>query len=666
MGQTRTFLQHLKQERYAKHIIPFLLIMAGIILTAFGVHGWSVGELKSYYDDNTSADSSLIYGHPQPIRSDEWLVLTPKSIAQYESGNRTINGHIGTGEDEALIVDAPTKDFSQLFAPQNAGFFFLPLGNALAFKWWFLLVGLLVSAYYFSLRFFTSNKWVAISLAAFVAYAPLVQWTFRSFLVLPIMFGLLSIIAADALRKQKQRMKQLLYGLLLIYVLFGFIIVIYPPFQIISALMLAAFYIGVVCNETKSIKKIFFDHIPHAIVLVAVILLMCIFYVGHKPGIEAFRNADFPGYRSFTSGKIDREARLADLWTAGTSKILFTSGPTYLRKANYNPSEAAAAVWLWLPLMTSLSIVWFARRKNRKPTATIIVGLLLLSFILMWYFIPGLSLPLLNQIPINRLSLGLLLAEFLSLGLLVRYQKDLYTAVNRNKLLRYSLYGSWAIHIGIMITALAGIHHYYPDAMTVKMFMIASVAMISIAVLFVVRRMNIALGVLALLSVYVSGTVNPFYRGVDSVMNAALVQKIDTINSQNAGGWFFDGSFFFTALPLLTNVQTLTTNYSYKQDFWEDIDPTGKAEHIYNRSGYVLGDVSNYTGVNLIGNTKIILHIDPCNEHLMQKLHIRYIVTTKNPGLSNYVSPCMKHIGTVTTPKLGEVRLYRIVENEKT
>lgn len=656
-------------KKCINHIFPSTVVVFGIIMTAFSIHGWSIGELSYYYGDSTiKNDKALLYGEPLRIRSDEWMVLTPKSIAQYKNHLSNINKNIGSGEDASIIIDAPTKDWASFFMPQNFGYFFLPLDNALAFKWWFLICGLLITVYYFVLRFFSGNKLAAIGLAAFVAYAPLIQWTFRSFIVIPTITILLGLIVGANILKicKLVSWQQVLNMGLLTYLLVVFAIVLYPPFQLSALIVGAVFYIGIATAVVKykalTLKQVLFRHIPIVISVVAAIGIVGLFYLSHQGPIGTMRSAVFPGIRHFTSGKVMTSIQYENLWAGGVTKML--SNEVVGQQAAYyndtalgNQSEAAATIWIIVPLIASLFMLVVIQKKGIDPIVYAALGLNIA--ILIWFIIPSLSLPIIDQIPINRTNLILLLGTFISLGVLLKNEKDLKLFVQKNKKFSVIFSAIWFINLIICLAAIAKINQHYPDVIA-KNSLLSVCLFVVFTILIGLRYIRYAMVVLGIMTIVVGINANPLYRGTGSLFEQPLVKKIESLNKTRPGRWIFDGSFYFTALPLITNSPTLTTNFSYMQSYWKEIDPKEEHKQIYNKAGYVIGEMSPITRISALGGSYIKLEINMCDKKLVNKLDIRYVATTSNSSLSDYISPCVQKLATYQTRGMREVTLYEV------
>lgn len=119
-------------------LFPLLLAIPLIALTLLKVHGSSIGIYHRLLHGSEAHDPNLLYGKPQPIRSDEWLGSTQFTIRQEKIGFPAYDDGLGSGRDVTKHPDNPTKDWVTLFRPHNWSFFVMPLENAFAFRWWFI------------------------------------------------------------------------------------------------------------------------------------------------------------------------------------------------------------------------------------------------------------------------------------------------------------------------------------------------------------------------------------------------------------------------------------------------------------------------------------------------------------------------------------------------
>ena len=208
---------------------PIALLVTVSILSCLGISGSSVGS----YDGIVNNDTSKLWflnTTPQPIRSDEWLVNTQMTVAQYNDGFPVINDRIGTGQDMSVVLDVPYAEWSVFFKPQNWIFFIAPLNFAFAFKWWLLAAVLSLGVYVLFLRLLPKSRLAAILLSGCVFLAPMIQWWYQAITILPLALGLFILSLLLALHEPASRRRKVILAALLSYCLATFALVMYPPF----------------------------------------------------------------------------------------------------------------------------------------------------------------------------------------------------------------------------------------------------------------------------------------------------------------------------------------------------------------------------------------------------------------------------------------------------
>jgi hypothetical protein len=114
-------------KKHAGFVFPLVLLFLLIIFTSLKISGSSVGFFNTILFNGPQKNTGLALGHPQVIRSDEWEVNTPLTVAQAKSGFPVVNRNIGNGQDMAIVSDVPYKAWSEFFKPQNWSFFVFAL-----------------------------------------------------------------------------------------------------------------------------------------------------------------------------------------------------------------------------------------------------------------------------------------------------------------------------------------------------------------------------------------------------------------------------------------------------------------------------------------------------------------------------------------------------------
>lgn len=235
----------------------------------------------------------------RPIRSDEWIVLTPLFQTAVRGGFSTFNQISPYHESLKGFWALPILDWSLVFKPQLWGFWVLP--PAYAYSLYFaVLWTAFLAGYTILLRQFGADLWIAVFGAGCLFCSHLVQvwWTSHgatfAFAPWPLIAFLLPIRPWLKL--------PLLFWTCAVWV-FGFV---YPPFMIP-----AAFALGILLLAFRR------DMITPANIAVAVSAIACLgisFVLYFSDLIQIMQATVYPGQREISGGGVDEMRLLAYLF----------------------------------------------------------------------------------------------------------------------------------------------------------------------------------------------------------------------------------------------------------------------------------------------------------------------------------------------------------------
>ena len=107
--------------------------------------------------------SSLIAGEPRGVRSDEWLVQTPFSLSQTQTGLKTHNDVITlNGQDMVVGYNSPAWNLATLAKPFTWGYVLLGKEYGLSWYWNLKLIGLILFSFEIGLIVTRRNKYLAL------------------------------------------------------------------------------------------------------------------------------------------------------------------------------------------------------------------------------------------------------------------------------------------------------------------------------------------------------------------------------------------------------------------------------------------------------------------------------------------------------------------------
>jgi hypothetical protein len=597
-------------------------------LGSLKISGSSVGVYHQYLY-GSQKDPDLVFGYPQPVRGDEWDTVTPIVLSQAKNNFTIQNPSIGNGEDTSVLLSVPYKNWLIILKPWNIWYLFLPLATAFALQWWTLVFLLCVAVYLLVLKLFPRKYLLATLFSLFIALSPFIQWWYRDYLIATVAFSLFALLLGIKLSERgPPPRRKALYAIGMGYCLAVFVLIEYPPFQIMSIFAGLTFYLCYLYQKGLfgRQKRPQLGHLIYWLLasICAALVPLSVYYEQHKGAIQAVANTTFPGNRLSESGQAGL-ANFVHLLTGPFSAELqrhTNAAVTYYG----NQSEASLfiqySVFLCLPLLYVVIQQYRKHRKIKWDFVLLLVGILL---IYLYMFVPGLTafygLLLFNRIPLNRFELGIGLLDFFGLLLIVKH------TLKESIPTRPAAIMSTITFIGFF---LAGVYtrHHYPGYLGRPLLIIGASAWMAIALyLLLTRKQIIGLTLLVLLSIVSVYRVNPLYRGLSPLNDTPLATTIQHIVQSNPNKQWLATDFILQDYPEANGAKSLTGDYSYPQTkIWKQVDSNPQDLYIYNRSAHVLATISNKNSLSLVATDLVHFNINPCSQ-LVNKLNIGYLLT---------------------------------------
>ncbi|KKT74963.1 MAG: hypothetical protein UW69_C0023G0010, partial [Microgenomates group bacterium GW2011_GWA2_44_7] len=426
MKTYRIFQKHIPILRIVTRNVfffPSILTTILIILTAFAINGSSIGIYHQIFYGSTP-DPNLLVNSPQPIRSDEWVVSTPKIIGQSSNGFQIVNNNVGMGENQSVLVGAPTIDWSTLFHPDNFGFFVLPLDNAFALKWWLPAYLLTLAVYFFVLVFLPKKRLLASIISLGFLFSPFIQWWGA---YTPLIWVLLGFVAFTKLLHERRMVFEILWGMLFAYAAVCFALILYPAFLIPALFAIAALAIGYTIDHFADIKRK--DLVRKCIIVVAAglvaITTVLMFMASHRSVTDIIQGTVYPGHRVVTSGG----SSLPHLLASQTGGLLQGDSKAAAYKFSPNQSEASSFMLIFPYLLVPLAYIsWAGFKKNRHIAYSLLLPLAVGVLFMAWLFVPGLDLlgkiTLLSNVPPERIIIGLGILNLICIVMFIKLYEE--------------------------------------------------------------------------------------------------------------------------------------------------------------------------------------------------------------------------------------------------
>jgi hypothetical protein len=578
-------------------LFPFIMGLLLLGLTALRINGSSIGIYHSMFYGNTK-DSNLLLNKPQSVRSDEWLVTTQLTIAQQAVGFPRINQNIDVGRDMSLVGDAPYKDWSSIFRPQNLAFFILPLEFAFAFKWWFELFLIIISGYFLVLRFFPGKRLFASQVGTAFGLSPFLFWWYSTGTLAPIFYGLFIIIISMRIinnekilfiRKQHALLSRIIYVVALSYLLVCFALILYPPFQIPIMIAILAFTAGLFLEKHKPGKQLFSNTSTAKLKIFFTAILLSLVTIGlflhtRAGAVSAINNSKYPSHRT--------------IWSGGTPfyQLFATQLQPQLQRESRgnhyygNQSEASNFVLLlpFLLIPGFLLLIYDYRHKgklNWPLVTTQICALLFLAHMFLGGVNPIYKIFFLDKVPHARLWIGLGFVGFLQLLLVIKSIESVDIS-NRKLTLNAGIYS--LLCLLVLLWSGFYVRSTYPKFIS-SILLIVLLSLIFSMIIFclLTRRLLWGASILLIFSFASVYQIQPIYHGLGPFKDNKLFQKIQSI-SKPTDSWATADRLQIENFALVNGRDSITGIKLYPElPIWRQAEGSN-SDYIYNRYAHVI------------------------------------------------------------------------------
>ncbi|MBF5004009.1 DUF7657 domain-containing protein [Diaphorobacter caeni] len=568
----------------ARGFIAAVLASFALLVAA----GWSGSSLPLLLDRAgiLQHDGANFLGKAQEVRRDEWLIVTPLAMSQSAAPNplaslNLLHGVYGQNMNVVGMSGTPTLGLEAIAKPASWGFFSLDLKRALAWHWWFPFFACFLALWAVLRCWFVMDWRKAAVLAVLVpgsAYS--VGWSgwpaYVSF------FPLLAALAAVRMMLAEGKLAAGWWGMVLGWSAAGFVLVLYPGWQIPLAYLMALATLAQLWR-TRSRWSVGTAQVVGAVlaVLVGGALLGAWWGDAHE-AIRALGQTVYPGQRSVELGGYVEPWHL--------SKGLANLVTLYASSQWSIPSDAAGSLYLLIPLAvaTLLHVVI-----KRSIDALVLVLWAFIAFVLVHMFvgIPAwlARVTLWGKVPAFRLDVALVLAQVLLLGYFMQEAAALREWAERSRA-RASLLQACA---ALTAAGFAWINWHHLTAMPVPMQDWLNPAVLALilagaawlAYLVVRGRVWSAVAISAAWTLAVSLPFNPLQQAPQHVQLLPELQSVLKPPGASAPARVavVNQDLWVSALPV-TGVGVVNSFfYDPPLKFWRELDPEGRQEQVYNR-----------------------------------------------------------------------------------
>jgi hypothetical protein len=655
--------------KFASRLSPntkFLLGVWGLffLLIALGIHGaptpslaglWSkqpytgyvfspLAELAEKKSLESKALDQMLMMVPPTIRSDDSLIRFPLALSQLSHSPRfpVINTNYWGGMNMLVqpIYDAPVWHISALARPGTWGYFFLGAQRGLAWHWWFQIFACFTTLYLLlavvldghrKLAAFGSFWFCGSALVACCGYWP----TYVTF------YGALAALSAYWLLKSGKRWIQLICGGLLGLAMAGFVMILYPAWQVPLGYLFFLILIGLIIGDRLylSIKdgarwKLISIGLAAA---VAGIILGAYLYSSWAD-LKVMAETVYPGHRRMNGGGFP-------LWRVfGGAYNLLTSFLGYNLRTPTGPlfvnQTAASSFYLFFPAL----VVPLALSKRWRQSFGVIGWLLaaLLAFMLVFMKMglprPVAAITLFDRTFEERL---LLPVGLISIILCLRGIQCARSVGNEGARFLTKAMAGLGAAIVAAVFAVSGIFMAAGNSGSPVAGYIVLAALAGAAASYLMiagkTRAFCVLVVVAMLPI--PWAFNSLSTNLDYIYKSELAEKIEELDKQSSTPplWVcYDGtqpSYFGVLVSVLGGKTVSAIQWPPVLGFWHELDRSRTHEKLYNRFAHVRLHYTDSEDVKFSLHDIIILDVSiRADNPVLKQMGAKYILTLNQPA----------------------------------
>ena len=548
--------------------------LAAVVLfvaTLLELNGSSIGMWNEYVP-NDRAEAPLL-GIPRGIRSDEWAVFTPMTLAQsFARPSWPYFNDIprAARTDMFSVYAQPVRHPLVAFRPFLAGYVLFGFRRGLSFFWIGRWLALLLAAYELFKLLTGGNKPLSGVAAALVLFSPVVQWWGAvNALAEMLVFGSLFVLCLDRFMTGRTLRDRWLPISGMAYCGVAYAMTLYPAEMVPLAWVFAALSLWTVLRHVKGFRA---DAAMWAFAAFAALAAAgCLGWYLHLSG-DAFRTTAgtvYPGQRFDCGG-------------GGLKGLGLSWGNLFFPWTSYAIEGANSfefAMFLdFFPLGVVLAAVLFFRRGVRDPQGLLLAAV---SLLLALYCLVGLprwaaGATMLSRSTTFRAFVALGFAQFLLL-------------VRSAALLRPAVPVKWCVPAAAANAAAAvGLARLaYPNYLGWPRLLVVGIlaATATAAFLRFSARPRAAAFFFVVLAFAAGGFVNPVQRGDAGVLSSDLARTVRSIAATRGGTWIVDGETLpMNQFPMLCGAPTVNAGNVYPVlERWAEVDPAQRDLQTWNR-----------------------------------------------------------------------------------
>ncbi|EOH92740.1 hypothetical protein UAW_02779 [Enterococcus haemoperoxidus ATCC BAA-382] len=595
----------------ARFIIVFIIF---VLMLLFKVHGSSINLWDQYVSDySDGADSGLIFGTPRQIRSDEWLVQTPYSLSQTQTGFRAHNEVITlNGQDMTVGYNSPAFTLATIAKPFTWGYVLLGKEYGLSWYWGIKLIGLVLFSFEIGLILSRRNKYIALLTSLWIPFSSAIQWWFVS-PVGDLVFFMLGFLTAiyNYFYYHENKPKRMAFSIISAICASGFILVLYPALQVPFGYLILLFLVGFFLEFKSKLVLDKFDGLFIGLAVLITLILVGGSILFSWDSIYAVMHTIYPGNRISTGGDFDKKDIFLFLmnWKMSFTDVSYS-----------NNSELSGFYQFFFVILPLAPVLFYKKVKdNYYGFLLFIYSCIQLLWVLVKFPMSFAKITLWSFVPEER---ALLSFSFTAVLLSVWFISYIW---EQNKIDKIAIIGIIALNATAYFYALyRGNLRLYLSKTEIIIILVMSILILSSLLL---KRKGLFSILFVSVILFTGLTVNPIARGVAPIYDKKIGHKITEINRTDPNQLWVGERLMYSYLPMF-GVHTFNgVAFTPDMTMWKVLDADGKQEKIYNRYAHIHADITNEKpDLELLNSDALLVRLD---SESIKKIGIKYLVTYK-------------------------------------
>lgn len=623
-------------EETMKKILDFIIkyryliaLIVFIVCVSLKINGSSIGVYDTIYGKEDPNVITEIFGRARFIRGDEFNVQVPYFFSQSYNNFNLISHYMSlSGQNMIIGYNSPVIGLTLLGKPDIWGY--ILFGNEIGLSWYwcsriilFLLVG------YEMFYILTKNKYLSVFASICLVFSPALQWWFAPHMYQVFFWACTLFVVGYYFFIGKKKWQKVLFTILSICSLIGFVISIFPSLQVPTGLIMLALLICCLIRDKEELVWKKKDFIRVGIVILGAGIVIGQFLIQSKDAITLLNNTVYPGKRVSVGG----DYLFANLFMDPTMIL-----NTFTAPARLNQCEISCFNHFGILFMIYYPYLWYINKMQNKSQQMLIGNCLFIILVIeIVFMIIGFPEWLEKITLFSYMNRMMLVYGFTALIFSFWCIESIWE--NRKKV-------RWQFGLGtVLIYTFLYIKCYlnYTDAAFLERtglwfyFIVPGILGMSSYLIFTKYR-RLFFPIFGCWIILAGMFVNPIVIGARSISNHTLVTEALEVQEEDPDAyWLATNSLHTQELLLANGIKALNAvNFYPDVEKWNLVDPTHENEEFYNRYLHMLIELTEEpTSYVQATPDSAVIHL---NVEELKKWNIKYLVVNKNAGYENLLN----------------------------